>query len=55
MKIKLLLAALAISAAPSLAIAQCSAGKAHETTAMSCVEGLTWDAATQACVPVTSS
>jgi hypothetical protein len=55
MKIKMLLAALAMTAAPTLAIAECSWGKAHETTAMSCVEGMTWDAATQACVPVASS
>jgi hypothetical protein len=55
MKIRLLLAALAITAAPTLAIAECSWGKAHETTAMSCVEGTSWDAASQTCVPVASS
>lgn len=55
MKMKTLLAALAITVAPTLAFAECSWGKAHETTAMSCAEGATWDAATQTCVPVASS
>jgi hypothetical protein len=55
MKIRLLLAALAITAAPSLAFAQCSSSKAHETTAMSCAEGTSWDAASQTCVPAASS
>lgn len=55
MKIKMLLAALAMTAAPTLAIAECSWGKSHETTAMSCAEGTTWDATAQTCVPVASS
>ena len=55
MKIKTLLAALAITAAPTLAMAECNWGKSHETTAMSCAEGSAWDAASQTCVPVASS
>lgn len=54
MKMKMLLAALAITAAPGLAFAQCSWGKAHET-AMSCAEGSAWDAESRSCVPVASS
>ena len=51
MKTKMLLAALVMVAAPSLAMAECSWGK-HETTAMSCAEGTTWDADAQSCVPI---
>lgn len=54
MKMKTLLAALAIIVAPTLAIAECSWGKAHET-AMSCAEGSAWDAESGSCVPVASS
>jgi hypothetical protein len=54
MSIKTLLAALVLTAAPGLAIAECSFGSAHEVT-MSCTEGTTWDADAQACVPVVSS
>jgi hypothetical protein len=54
MKMKTLLAALAIIVAPTLAIAECSWGKAHET-AMSCAEGSAWDAESRSCVPVASS
>ncbi|MGP1356347.1 hypothetical protein [Roseicyclus sp.] len=54
MSIKTLLAALVLTAAPGLAMAECSWGANHQTT-MSCAEGSTWDATTQACVPVVSS
>ena len=54
MKMKTLLAALAITVAPTLAFAECGWGKAHET-AMSCAEGSTWDADSRSCVPVASS
>jgi len=54
MKIKTLLAALAITTAPALAFAECSWGTAHETT-MSCAEGSTWDSESSSCVPVASS
>ena len=54
MKLKILLATLAIVAAPSLAIAECSWGKT-ETTAMSCAEGTAWDATAQTCVPLVAS
>jgi hypothetical protein len=54
MSIKTLLAALVLTAAPGLAMAECSWGMDHRTT-MSCSEGTTWDASTQACVPVVSS
>jgi hypothetical protein len=54
MSIKTLLAALVLTAAPGLAMAECSWGSAHQTT-MSCAEGTTWDAGTQTCIPVVSS
>jgi dCTP deaminase len=54
MSIKTLLAALVLTAAPGLAMAECSWGMEHQTT-MSCAEGTAWDASTQACVPVVSS
>lgn len=54
MSIKTLLAALVLTAAPGLAMAECSWGSNHEVT-MSCSEGMTWDAGTQTCVPVASS
>jgi len=54
MSIKTLLAALVLTAAPGLAMAECSWGSAQQTT-MSCSEGTMWDAASQSCVPVVSS
>jgi hypothetical protein len=54
MSIKTLLAALVLTVAPGLAIAECSFGRGHEVT-MSCADGMTWDADAQACVPVVSS
>ena len=54
MSIKSLLAALVLTVAPGLAIAECSFGRGHEVT-MSCADGMTWDADAQACVPVVSS
>jgi hypothetical protein len=54
MSIKTLLAALVLTAAPGLAVAECSWGMEHQTT-MSCAEGTMWDAPSQTCVPVVSS
>jgi hypothetical protein len=53
MKLKTLLAALALTIAPALASAQCM-GKQEQIT-MSCAEGTQWDAGAQTCVPVVSS
>ncbi|AHM05555.1 hypothetical protein roselon_03297 [Roseibacterium elongatum DSM 19469] len=53
-KIKTLLAAAALMAAPGLAMAECSWGSSHDMT-MSCAQGSTWDADSQACVPTVSS
>lgn len=53
MKIKTLLAALVLTAAPALAYAGCT-GQSHQAT-MSCADGLAWDAATQTCVATTTS
>jgi hypothetical protein len=53
MKLKTLLAALALTITPVLASAQCM-GKQEQVT-MSCVEGSQWDPATQTCVPTVSS
>lgn len=50
MKLKTLLAALALTMAPALATAQCF-DKSEQVT-MSCTEGTQWDAAAQTCVPV---
>jgi hypothetical protein len=53
MKLKTLLAALALTMTPALATAACFDN--HEQVTMSCTEGTQWDAASQTCVPVTSS
>jgi hypothetical protein len=54
MSIKTLLAALVLTAAPGLAMAECSWGKTERVT-MTCAEGTTWDASSATCVPVVSS
>lgn len=51
MTMKTLLVTMLLAAAPGLAIAQCFGGK-HES-AMSCTEGMVYDAETRACVKVT--
>lgn len=53
MKLKTLLAALALTITPALAMAECS--WKHEQVTMSCAEGTQWDAASQSCVPTASS
>ena len=53
MSIKTLLAALVLTAAPGLAMAECSWGA--QAVTMSCAEGLSWDADSQTCIPVVSS
>ena len=52
MKLKILLAALALTTTPALAMSDCSK---QEQVTMSCTEGTQWDAASQTCVPTTSS
>jgi hypothetical protein len=56
MTLKTTLAALALTLAPSVALAMggCSDAK-HEQTAMSCAQGQVFDAAKGACVPQPSS
>jgi hypothetical protein len=49
-KMKTILAAAALVAAPGLAAAECSWGKAEQVT-MSCAPGTTWDATAGVCVP----
>ena len=49
MKIALTLSALALSALPALAFADCS-GKMKSESASSCAPGATWDAAKGACI-----
>lgn len=51
--LKVMTIAAALSLAPGLALAMCSHSKQHQ--AQSCVDGSTWDSATQACVPIASS
>jgi uncharacterized protein YdeI (BOF family) len=53
MKLKTLLAALALTITPALAMAECS--WKQEQMTMSCAEGTQWDAASQTCVPTVSS
>jgi len=55
MKLTFGLAALALVAMPSFAMATggCSYGKDRQ--AMTCAEGATWDSATSTCQPVVSS
>lgn len=56
MQIKTTLAVIALSLAPTLALAQgCIHGTPSKVTASSCVEGMVFDAEKQACVPLTSS
>jgi hypothetical protein len=54
MKIALTLSALALSALPAMAFADCS-GKMKNETASSCMAGATWDAVKGACVENPSS
>ncbi len=49
---KTLLIALAMTALPTLSYAMCS-GYGHQEAAISCAQGMTWDAEKQACVNVT--
>ena len=53
MRIKILLAAFVLTAAPGLAFAECSWGMQEVT--MSCAEGTAWDAASQTCVATATS
>jgi hypothetical protein len=55
MKIKTTLAVIALMLAPGMASAYCSGDKMKDETAASCAAGSTWDAATSACVPSTTS
>ena len=53
MKLKTLLAALALTVAPAVAMAECFGD--HQQVTMSCAEGTQWDADKQTCVPTTTS
>lgn len=53
MKIKTLLAALALTVTPALAMAECALK--HEQVTMSCADGTQWNEQTQTCVPTVSS
>ena len=53
MKIKSLLIAAALVAAPTFASAACSWHNSAQTT--SCVEGQVYDATSQSCVPISTS
>ena len=54
MKAKLTLATLVLVAAPGIAAAMCSDMRPAQT-AMSCAEGMVWDAGTRSCVAPASS
>jgi hypothetical protein len=53
MKIKVALAALALTLAPALAIAG-GCEKGHQEASMSCADGTVWNPETKACVVSTS-
>ena len=55
MKTKTLLAALALSVAPTLALAMGCSGYDHTTSAQSCIQGTVWDSEKGACVPLSTS
>lgn len=55
MKKTLTLAAFAMLLLPAQALAQGCADRMKETTASTCAEGSTFDTATGACLPVTTS
>ncbi|EAQ25131.1 adenylosuccinate lyase [Roseovarius sp. 217] len=55
MKLKFGLAALALVVTPSLALATGGCDYDKQKQAISCVAGTAWDAATNSCVPQTSS
>jgi len=50
MRVTALAAALIVSLAPGLALAECSWGNMKDHAAVSCADGTTWDATAQACV-----
>ena len=50
---KTLLAAVVMTALPTLGFAMCSGYGHSEQASMSCVEGTIWDADTQSCVKLT--
>jgi hypothetical protein len=52
MKLKTLLAALALTVTPVFAFAQCGG---HSEASMSCMDGKTWDAASSTCVDKSTS
>lgn len=54
MKMKTLLAALALTLAPGLAVAMCSGNYQKDEVAMTCAAGTTWDSEMQRCVATTS-
>lgn len=53
MKLKTLLAALALAVSPMVATAACYDG--HSEANMTCADGSQWDAATRTCVPTSTS
>jgi hypothetical protein len=55
MNLKTLATAFALVALPGLAAAMCGSKSSLEQHAMTCAEGSVWDAATEACVPLTTS
>lgn len=55
MKIKSLLCAIALSALPAIAQAQCMHGLPSGEAAVTCADGMTWDATAMACVSTATS
>lgn len=55
MKLRLTLAAVALTLAPGIGLAMGCSGYKHEQTVMSCAEGMVLDAATGTCVAQTTS
>jgi ABC-type dipeptide/oligopeptide/nickel transport system permease subunit len=56
MKTKLMLAVLALAVSPTVALAMgCSSGHVKDEIVMSCADGMTYDAQTQGCIPLSTS
>jgi hypothetical protein len=54
MRLSAIAAVLTLTFAPGLALAECSWGKMDQHASVTCADGTTWDATSQACVDTMS-